>query len=299
MCFVCCHVYVLVCVPSQVYGDAVLEEAPLLILSNYNVTLFMKRSEDVQDKRLWVSTPIWWDSTDPSVRVCWLYALQQALEMKSWKAKLPSRLVPPTLVEDPILHQQLPAAEDPTVQQQLPAAEGPTVQQQLPAADMHQPARYSLRKRPRLQQNIPSTAASSKGNDVPTPQTSAPANVPEHSTLSMTDTWAIFEQLWQLADEEPRLTMDELGLTDTALQAGLSYGRVLQVSICRSIATTVNVLRCGRGCLHAQSACKLEAFLASQAQHPYSLTLHGNNMTICHGIVRWSHLPALQWHNCM
>lgn len=33
----------------QVYGDAVLDEAPLLILTNYHVTVFLRRSSNVQD----------------------------------------------------------------------------------------------------------------------------------------------------------------------------------------------------------------------------------------------------------
>ncbi|KAK9829488.1 hypothetical protein WJX72_006168 [[Myrmecia] bisecta] len=43
---------------QQVYGDAVFDEAPMLILTNYHVTVFLKRSADVQDKRLWASPPI-------------------------------------------------------------------------------------------------------------------------------------------------------------------------------------------------------------------------------------------------
>ena len=42
----------------HVYGDAVMDEAPLLILTNYHVTVFLKRSEHVHDKRLWASEPV-------------------------------------------------------------------------------------------------------------------------------------------------------------------------------------------------------------------------------------------------
>ena len=46
------------CFCMQVYGDAVMDEAPLLILTNYHVTVFLKRSEHVHDKRLWASEPV-------------------------------------------------------------------------------------------------------------------------------------------------------------------------------------------------------------------------------------------------
>lgn len=32
----------------QAYGDAVIDEAPMFIISNHHVTVFLKRSEDVQ-----------------------------------------------------------------------------------------------------------------------------------------------------------------------------------------------------------------------------------------------------------
>ncbi len=56
----------------QVYGDAVIDEAPMLIISNYHATVFLKRSEHVQDKRLWASRPVWWDQQQPTARSCWL-----------------------------------------------------------------------------------------------------------------------------------------------------------------------------------------------------------------------------------
>ena len=57
----------------QVYGDAVMDEAPLLILTNYPVTVFLKRSEHVHDKRLWASEPVWWGSAAP---VCMILLAQ-------------------------------------------------------------------------------------------------------------------------------------------------------------------------------------------------------------------------------
>ncbi|KAK9817326.1 hypothetical protein WJX74_005231 [Apatococcus lobatus] len=80
---------------QQVYGDAVMDEAPLLVLSNYDCTVFQKRSPNVMDKRLWASEPVWWDSQRPSARACWLQAFQTAKGMADWC--LPRQAVPQTL----------------------------------------------------------------------------------------------------------------------------------------------------------------------------------------------------------
>ncbi len=80
----------------QVYGDAVIDEAPLLILSNYHVTVFLKRSEHVHDKRLWASEPVSWNQQHPSARSCWLRALQVAKEMQHIKCELLRMVVPQT-----------------------------------------------------------------------------------------------------------------------------------------------------------------------------------------------------------
>ncbi|EIE27760.1 hypothetical protein COCSUDRAFT_39340 [Coccomyxa subellipsoidea C-169] len=79
-----------------VYGDAVIDEAPLLVITNYHMTIFLKRSAHVQNKSLMASPPIWWDSTDPPPRAAWLYLLQQADALYDQKKKLPRVLVPPT-----------------------------------------------------------------------------------------------------------------------------------------------------------------------------------------------------------
>ncbi len=80
----------------QAYGDAVIDEAPMFIISNYHVTVFLKRSEDVQDKRLWASQPVWWDQQQPSARSCWLWALHEATQKQHLKCKLPRLAVPQT-----------------------------------------------------------------------------------------------------------------------------------------------------------------------------------------------------------
>lgn len=65
----------------QVYGDAVVDEAPLMVLSNYHVTYFIKRNlEDVKDKTLYVSPPIPWNSRDLPVRAAWLFFLSVAAQ---------------------------------------------------------------------------------------------------------------------------------------------------------------------------------------------------------------------------
>ena len=83
----------------QVYGNAVLDEAPVFFLTNYHVVIFFRRSDDVRDTRLWASSPIWFDQINVPARVYWVYALHQAMQLSSLKAKLPRELVPHTPVE--------------------------------------------------------------------------------------------------------------------------------------------------------------------------------------------------------
>ena len=74
-----------------------MDEAPLLILTNYHVTIFLKRSDNVQDKRLWASEPVWFDQTEPPARASWVHGLQQAQELRNLKQSLPRAIVPPTV----------------------------------------------------------------------------------------------------------------------------------------------------------------------------------------------------------
>ena len=80
----------------QAYGDAIIDEAPLLFVSNYHCTVFLKRSEHVHNKQLWASEPIWWDQQQPSARSCWLRFLQVADELQDMKPRLPRMVVPRT-----------------------------------------------------------------------------------------------------------------------------------------------------------------------------------------------------------
>ncbi len=78
---------------------AVVDEAPVFALTSYNVTVFFKRSDDVRDKRLWASEPVWINQTDPSACAMWALVLQQAEKLRSWKALLPRAEVPPNVEE--------------------------------------------------------------------------------------------------------------------------------------------------------------------------------------------------------
>ena len=84
-----------------------MDEAALLILTNYHVTYFVKRSADTADKRLWASPAVWWDQTDPPPRVCWLYALQQAEQLQQLKVSLPRVAVPHTQAGPRLPQQQV------------------------------------------------------------------------------------------------------------------------------------------------------------------------------------------------
>ncbi len=78
----------------QAYGKAVVDEAPVFVLTNHNVTVFFKRSQDVRDTCLWASEPFWISETDPPACAMWAHALQQAEELRSWKPLLPCADVP-------------------------------------------------------------------------------------------------------------------------------------------------------------------------------------------------------------
>jgi len=106
----------------QVYGDAVMDEAPLLILTNYHVTVFLKRSEHVHDKRLWASEPVWWNQQHPSARSCWLRALQVAEEMQHIKCKL-RRMVVPQTAEGYIIPVSSKQAQQPLAKKLRPQAQ--------------------------------------------------------------------------------------------------------------------------------------------------------------------------------
>ena len=63
---------------AQVFACAVEEEVAVAAVTSYEVTLFIKRSMDITEKKIWVSDPVWYDETWPSARACWLNFMQQA-----------------------------------------------------------------------------------------------------------------------------------------------------------------------------------------------------------------------------
>jgi hypothetical protein len=65
----------------QAYGDAVAEEAPLFVVSNYNATIFCRRDFfNVHNKGIWASPTITWDSPLLPPRAAWLYFMSVAQE---------------------------------------------------------------------------------------------------------------------------------------------------------------------------------------------------------------------------
>ncbi len=62
----------------QVFGYAVEEEVALAAVTNYLVTLFIRRSMDVKDKTIYVSDPVWFDQTQPPAKACWLNFMHEA-----------------------------------------------------------------------------------------------------------------------------------------------------------------------------------------------------------------------------
>ncbi len=54
----------------QAFGCAVEEEVAVAAVTNYMVTLFIKRPMDVRDKKLYVSDPVWFDQTQPPAKAC-------------------------------------------------------------------------------------------------------------------------------------------------------------------------------------------------------------------------------------
>ena len=84
----------------QAYGMAVVDEAPVFVVTSYNVSVFFKRSDAVEDKRLWASEPVWINQSDPPACAMWAHALQKAEELRSLKAVLPRTKVPPNVEEE-------------------------------------------------------------------------------------------------------------------------------------------------------------------------------------------------------
>ena len=187
-----------------------MDEAPLLILTNYHVTVFLKRSEDVQDKRLWASEPIWYDQTDPPARASWVHGLQQAKELRDLKRRLPRAIVSPTVEGYHIQPRPQQAHRE---HQQAAAEQQVAADQQAAEAGL-----ASSRKRQRTRHvslRLQARSPSCKGYEVDSQGSLAP----QQAAANLTDSRA-----------EETITQSELGLTGELLGAG-QYGYTLKVTL--------------------------------------------------------------------
>ena len=195
----------------QVYGDGVMDEGLLLILTNYHATSDLRRSGNVLDKRLWASPAVWWDQAEPPARVCWLHALQQTQELQPLKASLRRVAVPHTLAGY-ALPQQLDSAGETESTSSLRSSK-----RQLSAQEAAQPV--TVLKAQSMtgkghEELHPAAAA-----ELPKP-TAGGSLLPLHGP-DVPDRFA----------NERELGVSSLALTDTLLGSG-RFGHVLQV--CKS-----------------------------------------------------------------
>ena len=222
----------------QVYGDAVMDEAPLLILTNYHVTVFLRRSHDVQDKRLWASEPIWFDCTDPPARACWVHALQQAEKLRELKQKLLRAVVPPTF-EGYHIESRPQQAQGAAVEQQA------TAEQQAAEADS-----AASSKRQRTSRSAPPVWVRTAEEQAGDPSSSGRTLQQQRTTCTSlclrarsskgmgyteTNTPVSAEAQPAVAslsnpEAEDMLSLSELNITDELLGAG-QYGYTLRVSL--------------------------------------------------------------------
>ena len=234
----------------QVYGDAVMDEAPLLILTNYHVTVFLKRSEDVQDKRLWASEPIWCDQADPPARASWLHGLQQAQELRNLKQRLPRAVVPPTVQGYHIqlrpreAHRQRQQAAG---EQQATEAGSAACRKRQRNADEPGSSARPVRQRTTHVSCLRLQARSPSGKGYEVDSHSSPA--PQPAAANLPDPGA-----------EETLTLSELGLTGELLGAG-QYGYTLKVSLSapHTIAPVVEAPALGPLSLLLSTPCHVRA----------------------------------------
>lgn len=185
---------------SQAYGDAVLDEAPIFFVTNYHVTVFLKRSTDVMDKRIWASEPIWFDWTDPPARACWVHLLQLAVQMQPLKRSLPRVVVPSTVGVN--FNQQVHHADDHAAEDDSIAAR-----------------RVRRRVIRSLDLGMRACCASGKGHKIASKSLPAAAE----QTIKVADSAG------RLAAEDT-VTLSELHLSDQLLGGG-QFGHTLRVSL--------------------------------------------------------------------
>ncbi len=73
-----------------------MDEAPVFALTSFNATVFLKRSSDVTDNRVWAAEPIWVDQPGTPARAAWANGLLEAESLSSLKQRLSRTLVPPS-----------------------------------------------------------------------------------------------------------------------------------------------------------------------------------------------------------
>ena len=190
----------------QAYGDAVLDEAPIFFLTNYQVTVFLKRSADVMDKRIWASDPIWFDQTNPPARACWVHGLRLAEQMEPLKRNLPRAVVPPTL-EGYLI--------------QLRPQQAHHSDNQAAHADSVSARRVRRRIMPTVNVRLRACSASGKGDEPACEGLPAAAE----QTASTADAVGVKNPA-----TEDVVTVSELHLSDELLGAG-QFGFTLRVSI--------------------------------------------------------------------
>lgn len=213
-----------------------MDEAPLLILTNYHVTISLRRSYDVQDNRLWASEPIWFDQSDPPSRACWVYALQQAEELRELKRRLPRAAVPPTIEGCHIKprqqqahrqRQQIAAEQQAAeassagsskrqcTEEQQPYVHGSSAHPAWERTAEEQAGEPSSSGRPlRRRRARSSTGRGYKGTEAHFPPEAQPAA----ASLSPPEV-------------QEMVSLSELGLTDELLGAG-QFGYTFKVSLC-------------------------------------------------------------------
>lgn len=232
-----------------------MDEAPLLILTNYHVTVFLKRSENVQDKRLWASEPIWFDQTDPPARASWVHGLQQAEELRDLKQRLPRAIVPPTLEgyhiqprpQQSHKQRQQGAAELHAVKEQQATEAGSAAcrkRQRTAEQQVDEPissARPLRRRTTHVSLCLQASSLSGKGYEMDSHSSFAP----QPAVADLTGPGA-----------EETLTLSELGLTGELLGAG-QYGYTLKVSLSapHTIAPIAEALLLGTVSLCLSTSC--------------------------------------------
>lgn len=85
----------------QAFGDAITDEAPLIIISNYEVTYFLLRdTEDANNRTLKASPPVAWNIQDPPAMACFLHALELSAEL--WDAGVKAKLSRDAVLGTPV-----------------------------------------------------------------------------------------------------------------------------------------------------------------------------------------------------